>query len=254
MVFFLGRFWGQAMGQETYTRQHSKKTETTTVSLGDNLAISEPSLAVLFGQQRAIVPSVVESYKTSTIADVLIRGFDIAGSLIMLAFAAPVMLLTALLIRGTSSGPVLFKQRRVGKNGKIFVLYKFRTMVNDAEKNTGPVWAAKEDDRVTPVGRILRRTRLDELPQLFNVLAGDMGLVGPRPERPYFVRQHRALQGIRLAVKPGITGLAQIRAFYDLKPEHKLKYDFLYIQKRSFFLNAYILLMTIPVVLLRKGW
>jgi lipopolysaccharide/colanic/teichoic acid biosynthesis glycosyltransferase len=184
----------------------------------------------------------------------LIRGFDIAGSLIMLAFAAPVMLLIAVLIRGTSSGPVLFKQRRVGKNGKIFVLYKFRTMVNDAEKNTGPVWAARDDRRVTPFGKILRRTRLDELPQLFNVLAGDMGLVGPRPERPYFVRRHRALQGIRLAVKPGITGLAQIRAFYDLKPEHKIKYDYLYIQKRSFFLNAYILLKTIPVVLLKKGW
>jgi lipopolysaccharide/colanic/teichoic acid biosynthesis glycosyltransferase len=242
------------MGQETYTQQHSKKKETKTVFFDDSLAISEPSLALLLEQQRTIVTPVVESYKAPVINDICIRGFDIAGSLIILAIASLAMLLAAVLVRITSPGPVLFKQRRVGKYGKIFVLYKFRTMVNDAEKNTGPVWAARNDERVTCLGKLLRRTRLDELPQLFNVLGGDMSLVGPRPERPYFVRRHRALQGVRLAVKPGITGLAQVRAYYDLKPEHKLKYDFLYIQKRSFLLNAYVLLMTIPVVLLRRGW
>jgi lipopolysaccharide/colanic/teichoic acid biosynthesis glycosyltransferase len=242
------------MGQETYTQQYSRRTETKTVSFGDNLVISEPSLAFLFEQQRAIVTPAVETCKTSAISDVCIRGFDIVGSLIMLAIASPVMLLIAVLVRLTSPGPVLFKQRRVGKYGKIFVLYKFRTMVNDAEKNTGPVWAAKDDQRVTCLGKLLRRTRFDEFPQLFNVLQGDMSLVGPRPERPYFVRRHRALQGIRLAVKPGITGLAQVRAYYDLKPEHKLKYDYLYIQKRSFLFNTYILLKTIPVVLLKRGW
>ena len=242
------------MGQEAYTQQHSKKTEAKAISFDGNLVISEPSLDVLFEQQRAIVTPVVESHKTSVISDVCIRGFDIAGSFIILAIASLVMLLTVFFVKVTSSGPVLFKQRRVGKNGKIFILYKFRTMVDDAEKHTGPVWAAKDDERVTPLGKILRRTRLDEFPQLFNVLRGDMSLVGPRPERPYFVRRHRALQGIRLAVRPGITGLAQVRAYYDLKPEHKLKYDYLYIQKRSFLFNAYILLKTIPVVLLRKGW
>jgi lipopolysaccharide/colanic/teichoic acid biosynthesis glycosyltransferase len=242
------------MGQETYTRQHSSRTEAKTVSFDDSLAIFEPSLAVLFEQQRSIVSPAVESYKTSGIANFWIRGFDIAGSFIMLAIASPVLLITAVLVKITSTGPILFKQRRVGKNGKIFVLYKFRTMVKDAEKNTGPVWAAKDDERVTFVGGLLRRTRIDEFPQLFNVLRSDMSLVGPRPERPYFVRRHGALQGIRLAVKPGITGLAQVRSHYDLKPEHKLKYDYLYIQKRSFFFNAYILLMTIPVVLLRRGW
>ena len=241
------------MGQETYTRQHSKKTRAKTVSFHDNLAVSEPSLDVLLAQQHSVITSAVESYNTSTIDNFCIRGFDIVGPLIMLAIASPVMLLTAVLVRITSSGPVLFKQRRVGKGGKIFVLYKFRTMVNDAEKNTGPVWAAKDDERVTYLGKILRRTRLDEFPQLFNVLRGDMSLVGPRPERPYFVRRHGALQGIRLAVKPGITGLAQVRAYYDLKPEHKRKYDYLYIQKRSFLFNVYILLKTIPVVLLKRG-
>jgi lipopolysaccharide/colanic/teichoic acid biosynthesis glycosyltransferase len=240
------------MEQEIYAWQHGSKIESKTVSLKGSLVISEPSLDVLLEHQPGIVLPAVEL--STTFTDFGIRLFDIAGSFILLAMASPVMLLTAILVRITSHGPVLFKQRRVGKNGNIFVLYKFRTMVNDAEKNTGPVWAAKDDQRVTCLGRILRRIRFDELPQLFNVLWGDMSLVGPRPERPYFVRRHRALQGIRLAVKPGITGLAQVRAFYDLKPEHKLRYDYLYIQKRSFFFNTYILLMTIPVVMLRRGW
>jgi len=112
--------------------------------------------------------------------------------------------------------------------------------------------ASKDDLRVTPIGSILRKTRLDELAQLFNVLWGDMSLEGPG--RPYFVSQHKALQGIRLTVKPGLTGLAQIRSFYDLKPEHKLKYDYLYIQRRSLFLNLYILLQTVPVIFSKKGW
>jgi lipopolysaccharide/colanic/teichoic acid biosynthesis glycosyltransferase len=191
---------------------------------------------------------------SSAFSESLIRCFDIVGSVVLLLLTAPLMLFTAVLVKCSSAGPVLYNQPRVGRNGKIFTLYKFRTMVDGAENDTGPVWAAKDDRRVTTIGKILRCTRLDELPQLFNVLQGDMSLVGPRPERPYFVKQHRVLQGVRLAVKPGITGLAQIRAVYDLKPEHKLKYDFLYIQKRSFLLNVYILLMTIPVVLLRKGW
>jgi lipopolysaccharide/colanic/teichoic acid biosynthesis glycosyltransferase len=96
--------------------------------------------------------------------------------------------------------------------------------------------------------------RLDELPQLVNVLKGDMSLVGPRPERPFFVERHKALQGVRLAVKPGITGLAQVRSYYDLKPEHKLRYDYLYIQRRSLILNIYILLQTIPVIFTKRGW
>jgi len=127
-------------------------------------------------------------------------------------------------------------------------------MIDDAEKHVGPVLATRDDDRVTPVGRILRRMRIDELPQIYNVLRGDMSLVGPRPERPFFVERHKALQGVRLAVKPGLTGLAQVRSFYDLKPAHKVKYDYLYIQKRSLFLNIRILLQTIPALFTKKGW
>jgi exopolysaccharide biosynthesis polyprenyl glycosylphosphotransferase len=182
-----------------------------------------------------------------------IRVLDIIGSFLMLLIFAPVMILISLLIKISSAGPVIYKQKRVGKDGHVFTLYKFRTMIKDAEKTLGPVWASSEDPRKTKVGKILRMTRLDELPQLFNVLCGDMSLVGPRPERPYFVRQYKALQQLRLSVKPGMTGLAQIRGFYDLKPEHKAKYDYLYIQKRSLLLNLYTLLKTISVVFSKKG-
>jgi lipopolysaccharide/colanic/teichoic acid biosynthesis glycosyltransferase len=190
----------------------------------------------------------------SRAAELSIRFLDVAGSLAGLALASPVIVWAVILIRITAGKPVFFRQERVGLRGKLFTLYKFRTMVNDAEKHLGPVWASRDDKRVTPIGRILRKTRFDELPQLFNILRGDMSLVGPRPERPYFVNRHEALQGVRLTVKPGLTGLAQIRGLYDLKPAHKVKYDCLYIQKRCFFLNVYIILRTIPALFTRMGW
>jgi len=188
------------------------------------------------------------------VEEFLMRCLDIAGSILILLVSTPVTILTPLLIKISSSGPVFYKQQRVGKDGKLFTLYKFRTMVHDAEKEVGPVLASRDDPRVTKVGKILRATRLDELPQLINVLKGDMSLVGPRPERPHFVKKHKSLHELRLAVKPGLTGLAQIRSFYDLKPRHKIKYDYLYIQKRSLLLNLYILIRTIPAVFSRKGW
>jgi len=188
------------------------------------------------------------------VEEFLMRSLDVAGSMLLLLICVPVMIIISLLIRASSTGPVLYKQQRVGKDGRTFTLYKFRTMVKDAEKMVGPTWASRDDPRVTKAGRILRATRLDELPQLFNVLMGDMSLVGPRPERPHFVKLHRALRELRLAVKPGITGLAQVRSFYDLKPRHKVKYDYLYIQQRSFLLNLYILAKTIPVLFSKKGW
>lgn len=184
----------------------------------------------------------------------LIRALDVLGSAFMLILLSPLMLLVVLLTRLTSSGPVLYKQSRVSKDGKTFTLYKFKTMINDAEKQTGPVLAGENDPRVTRIGHFLRRTRIDEIPQLLNVIRGDMSLVGPRPERLHFVKRHKALREIRLAVKPGLTGLAQIRNSYDLHPNHKVKYDYLYIQRRSFLLNLFILAKTIPVILLKKGW
>ena len=198
--------------------------------------------------------STFSAAKTSRMVEFLIRLLDITGSLVILTCAFPFMLIAAVLVKLTSRGPVFYRQERVGEHGRSFELYKFRTMIDDAEKHIGPVWASKDDNRITRVGRILRRTRLDELPQLYNIFCGHMSLVGPRPERPFFVQRHKALQGARLAVKPGLTGLAQIRSFYDLKPAHKVKYDYLYIQNRSLLLNIYILLQTVPVVFTKKGW
>ena len=126
-------------------------------------------------------------------------------------------------------------------------------MFDGAEEQSGPVLADDGDDRVTKIGRFLHQTRLDELPQMINILKGQMSLVGPRPERPHFVKIHKALQGLRLAVKPGLTGLAQVKNAYDLNPKHKVKYDYLYIQRRSILLNLYIMAKTIPVVLFMKG-
>ena len=184
----------------------------------------------------------------------LIRALDIIGSLVILIVSSPLIGLAALGIKLTSSGSVFYKQKRIAKDGKTFVLYKFRTMIDNAERDSGPVLAAKNDQRVTKIGRFLRSTRIDEIPQLINVIHGEMSLVGPRPERPHFAKCHQSLREIRLAVKPGLTGFAQIRNHYDLHPDHKVKYDYLYIQRRSLLLNLYILAKTIPVVLLKKGW
>jgi exopolysaccharide biosynthesis polyprenyl glycosylphosphotransferase len=188
------------------------------------------------------------------VEEFLMRGLDLVGSVVVLLISLPPLMLIALLIKLTSRGPVLYKQPRAGKDGKIFTLYKFRTMIPDAEELSGLAPARRDDPRITKVGKWLRRTRLDELPQLLNVIKGQMSLVGPRPENLYRVDAHKGLQGLRLAVRPGITGLAQIRSFYDLNPKHKIKYDYLYIQQRSFLLNLYILAKTIPVIFSKKGW
>jgi lipopolysaccharide/colanic/teichoic acid biosynthesis glycosyltransferase len=184
----------------------------------------------------------------------LIWTVDMIGGVSLSVLTLPLWLIICVLIRATSPGPAIYRQQRVGKNGKVFTLYKFRTMVAHAEKEWGFLPATVDDIRITKVGGILRRTRLDELPQLINVLKGDMSLVGPRPENLHRVSMHKALQGARLAVKPGITGLAQVRSLYDLKPDHKLKYDYLYIQKRSVRLNLYILAKTVAVVFGKTGW
>jgi lipopolysaccharide/colanic/teichoic acid biosynthesis glycosyltransferase len=192
--------------------------------------------------------------RQSDIQESFIRLLDIVGSIGMLVVISPILLIVTVLIKATSPGPVFYKQKRVGQDGKVFTLIKFRTMIHDAEKKLGPILAEQEDPRVTKIGRILRCTRIDEFPQLINVIKGEMSLVGPRPERPYFVKLHKALQGVRLAVKPGLTGIAQVYNYYDLHPKHKIKYDYIYIQQRSLRLNLFILLRTIPVIFSKKGW
>ena len=186
------------------------------------------------------------------------RVMDIELALIGLGLSLPVMALVALAIKLDSKGPVLFRQKRVGERGRIFVLNKFRSMSVDAERN-GPVWAAAHDPRVTRVGRWLRQTRLDELPQFWNVLVGDMSFVGPRPERPEFVgtlqREIPFYMG-RHSVKPGITGWAQVRHRYAASVEdsmEKLQYDLYYIKNLSPLLDLVILLSTLQVVLFARG-
>jgi lipopolysaccharide/colanic/teichoic acid biosynthesis glycosyltransferase len=168
------------------------------------------------------------------------------------------MLLTALAVRAESGAPVLYRQERVGENGRVFTLFKFRSMRQDAESGT-PVWARAEDDRVTIVGRFIRQTRLDELPQLWNVLRGDMSFVGPRPERPFFVAQLASqipFYEQRHAVKPGITGWAQVKYRYGASLEdslEKLRYDLYYVKHMSLPFDLTILFDTVKVVLFAKG-
>ena len=186
------------------------------------------------------------------------RGFDIAISLGMLAFTLPLLGLTALLVRLDSTGPILYRQERVGLQGRVFTLLKFRSMRVDAEAG-GPAWAAKRDSRVTRIGGFLRRSRIDELPQLINVLKGEMSFVGPRPERPHFVAQLAAeipFYHDRASVKPGITGWAQVNYPYGASIEdarQKLSYDLYYIKRRSLFLDFLILVATIRVILFQEG-
>jgi exopolysaccharide biosynthesis polyprenyl glycosylphosphotransferase len=186
------------------------------------------------------------------------RAMDVGLAFAGLVVSLPFMVLAACAIRLEGKGPILFRQERVGERGRIFVLKKFRSMTVDAERD-GPVWAAERDPRVTRVGGWLRRTRLDELPQFWNVLAGDMSFVGPRPERPEFVdklqREIPFYMG-RHSVKPGITGWAQVRQGYAASVEdsmEKLQYDLYYIKNLSLLLDLVILLSTLQVVLFRRG-
>ena len=190
------------------------------------------------------------------VAFLIKEGLDYGLAVLLLVLTAPLCLLAMLAIKATSQGPVLFRQWRVGRDGEEFVIYKLRTMYADAESESGPVMAAPQDDRVTPVGRLLRATRLDEIPQLWNVLNGSMSIVGPRPERPEFAK-HFALEipgyRERWAVKPGLTGLAQVRGGYHTSPTYKLKYDLAYIYNYSLALDVRIVIETLKTSIRRRG-
>lgn len=198
-------------------------------------------------------------FNRSTSAVRLKRFADVMFALLLTVMASPLLVLAAIAIKLDSRGAVLFRQIRVGLDGKTFVVYKFRSMREGAEDDTGPVWAQEADSRVTRVGRVLRKVRLDELPQVFNVLRGDMSLVGPRPERPYFVdllEQEIPFYDLRHSVKPGITGWAQVARPYGASIEaarEKLQYDLYYAKNMSLRLDAVILLKTLRVVLFGKG-
>ncbi len=187
------------------------------------------------------------------------RVSDILAALIGLSLSLPICLAAALAIKLTSRGPLFFTQIRVGQDGQQFRLVKFRTMRQDAEKHTGPVWASAQDDRITPVGRILRLTRIDEIPQFLNVLVGHMSFVGPRPERPHFVQQlseQIPFYPLRHTVKPGLTGWAQVRHPYGASVDdarEKLRYDLYYLKNMGLLFDLNIILRTTGVILLGKG-
>ncbi len=200
-----------------------------------------------------------EGFNRSKFNYIFKRALDIVLAAAGIVLALPVLILTALVIKLESRGPVIFSQPRVGKEGRVFRIYKFRSMRQDAEKESGPVWAGEDDPRITRVGRLLRKLRIDEIPQLWNVLKNDMSFVGPRPERPYFVdelKQDIPFYTERLVVKPGITGWAQINYRYGASKEdaiEKLQYDLYYIKNISIYLDILILFRTIRVVLLGFG-
>ena len=183
------------------------------------------------------------------------RAFDILAAALGFAVLAIPLLVIALLIKLDTRGTVIFRQERLGKDGKPFTMYKFRSMYMDAEKN-GPQWADKIDWRCTRVGRVLRKTRLDELPQLWNILVGDMSFVGPRPEREYFYKQFETyIDGFhyRMAVRPGLTGLAQVNGGYDLSPEEKIVYDIEYIENMSVKMDLMCIFKTVRLVFSHDG-
>ena len=225
--------------------QLSSTAKKRRVSLPDNI-IDLPSIVVV---------EKIENLPARPVYAFVKRTFDIVAALIGAILALVPMLFIALAVRLDSKGTVFFTQERLGKDGKPFQLYKFRSMRVDAEKN-GAQWAAKNDDRVTRVGRFLRKTRLDELPQLWNILAGEMSFVGPRPEREVFYEEfEKHIRGFkqRLMVKPGLTGWAQVNGGYDLGPEEKIVYDVEYIKNASIRLDLKCILKTVAIVFSHDG-
>ena len=200
-----------------------------------------------------------EGFRQGLTRDAVKRAFDLLASGLLLLGSLPVMGLAALLISLESSGPVLYRQERIGQYGRPFTIFKFRSMRTDAESDGKPQWAGQNDDRTTRVGRVIRKLRIDELPQIFNVFLGEMSFVGPRPERPFFVEQlvkEIPYYASRHSVKPGITGWAQVRYAYGASVEdaiEKLQYDLYYVKNHGLFLDMMILFQTAQVVLWGKG-
>lgn len=215
----------------------------------------EPTTLALFGG--SILGMIISlARKTYTLGK---RLFDIFFSLVAILILTPSAVVLSILIKITSKGPIFFTQVRVGKDGRYFTIYKFRTMHINAEKESGPVWAKANDNRLISIGKILRKSHLDEIPQFINVLKGDMSIIGPRPERPIFVEEFKKIipdYEKRLLVKPGITGLAQVWHKYDETIEDvrkKIHYDILYIKKLCFWTDLRILFRTFKVVLTGEG-
>lgn len=257
-------------------RLPSLLAEVDTVVIAEAFASQNQlvSLCAQAGKEVLLVPTVAQlllfSSRTQQVDDLLMlsleapgmsgpqkaikRTLDLAVAGVLFLLLSPLLLLVYCLVRLDSSGPAIFRQERVGQGGRLFHIFKFRTMKTGAENDSGPVLACDQDPRITRVGRVLRASRIDELPQLVNVLLGQMSFVGPRPERPFFVEQFKCdTPGyrLRLNVKPGITGLAQIWGKYSTRVEDKLRLDLMYAANYSPFLDLTIMIQTLRVVMLR---
>ncbi|MCK9408499.1 MAG: sugar transferase [Bacteroidetes bacterium] len=248
------------------SQQRELVLNIVSLSTGYNVAIKiiPDMYDIISGQARTnqiygfplieIMPHIMQPWEESAK-----RLTDIVVSILILIVSSPLWIFVAIAIKLNSSGPLVYSQERVGKDGKVFRMHKFRSMYQDAESRTGPVWATTNDPRITPVGWFLRKTRLDEIPQFYDVVRGEMSLVGPRPERPHFVEmlsKEIPLYKRRLSVKPGITGWAQIKQGYDTSIEDvksKVRFDLFYIENMSFRMDIKILLMTFYVMIAGKG-
>lgn len=191
----------------------------------------------------------------SILFEVYSRILDIILSIIGLIISIPIIIVFGLLIKKEDDGPIFYKQDRLGKDGKIIFIYKLRSMKINSEKNDS-LWTEKNDPRVTNIGKFIRKSRIDEIPQFFNILKGDMSMIGPRPERPNLTMEfNERIPGFinRLVIKPGLTGYAQVNGGYDISVEDKIKKDLYYIKNRNLFLDISILLKTIKVVLTGEG-
>lgn len=216
--------------------------------------VNEMNYQFRVGEEEFFIEDIGE-IKKKPFYDFLKRFIDLFASTLGILILWFPMLVIAVIVKCTSKGPAIYKQVRLTKNGKEFKLYKFRSMKVDAEAN-GAQWAKKDDDRVTKFGKFMRKVRLDELPQLFNIFLGQMSIVGPRPERPEFYEEFETyIHGFnqRLKVKCGLTGHAQVNGGYDLLPQEKILLDLEYIKKRSFFFDIKIMFQTIGVIFGRKG-
>lgn len=194
--------------------------------------------------------------KDSLVYCFISRFIDIICSSIGLIVGIPLVIIFGIAIKLEDKGPIFYKQERLGKNEKIFYIYKLRSMIIDAEKVGGAQWAQKNDPRITRVGKFIRKTRIDEIPQLLNILKGEMAIIGPRPERPELAKQfNKEIPGFinRLVVKPGLTGLAQVNGGYEMTPEEKLNWDMKYIESRSLLLDISIIFKTLKVILTGDG-
>jgi sugar transferase (PEP-CTERM system associated) len=198
-------------------------------------------------------------FRQNALRNAVKRCFDLIVSAALIVLTAPIVLIAMLMIAAEGGGPIIYRQERVGSRGRTFTVLKLRSMARDAEQDGKPTWAVRNDARVTKVGRFIRRTRIDELPQLLNVLKGEMSFVGPRPERPEFVAmltEQIPFYAVRHSVKPGLTGWAQVRYSYGATVEQsirKLEYDLYYVKNHTLLLDLVILLETVRVVLLGEG-